>query len=362
MAKKPRKIIVLGAGASIGSKRYPIISSLDQMRDTMPSADNFFYDLFKLNKTDDRPAGSLNFLGLTFEGLNDLITRAWNINVDGFDPEEWKGVNIENVMTFFEVGSKMHPDGSIEQDVFIKAQEYLLSFMYPFMPMICEGQHCEYLLHVFYGLGKKDTIISYNWDTIADYTLAQAGSIQLKNYAKLLRSDNVEPEQFRDKGLLLKLHGSFNWMICQNKKCDFYNKIKSPFPKNRYRLLNMRETWTCSGCGSNKLKPQIVPPVSNKMIHKNSFLKNQWLIAREQLVGVNELVFIGYSFPTTDYYTEWLFRQLNFIEESHDIHITAVNPEYGKRNSIVTKKYNTIFKDYDIKSYKTLKEYSKHQF
>src|SRR5436309_1683224 len=104
---KGRKIIILGAGASIGSKRYPIKSSFDQMRDTMPSADNFFYDLFKMNKTDNRPAGSLNFLGLTYENLNDLIVRAWNIDDKSYNPDEWKGVNIEEVMTFFEAGSNM---------------------------------------------------------------------------------------------------------------------------------------------------------------------------------------------------------------------------------------------------------------
>jgi hypothetical protein len=270
-----RKIIVLGAGASIGSKRYPIQSSSDQFRSTMPSAENFFYDLFKVGKKDDSPASSINFLGLTFEGVNDLVTRSWNINNKGFDPTEWKGVNIEDVMTFFEVGSKMYPSGSNHQKMFTKAQEYLLSFLYPFMPMICEDQHCEYLLHVFFGLGNKDTVISYNWDTIADYTLAAAGSIQLKNYAKLLRTEFIDPKAFRDKGLLLKLHGSFNWMVCQNRRCSHYNKIKPPFQKNRYKLLTMRQTWSCSSCGANNLKPLIVPPVSNKLIHKNSFLKNQ---------------------------------------------------------------------------------------
>jgi hypothetical protein len=360
MAKKQRKIIVLGAGASIGSKRYPINSSHDQIRDRMPSAENFFYDLFKTNKTDNRPAGSINYLGLMFEGLNDVITRAWNINDDGFEPEEWKGVNIEEVMTFFEVGSKMYPGGSDEQKMFTKAQDYLLNFMYPLMPMICEGQHCEYLLQVFFSLGKKDTVISYNWDTIAEHTLARADSIQLKNYAKLLRADSIEPKDFRGQGLLLKLHGSFNWMVCQDKKCEYYNKIIPPFQKNRYSLLNLHKTWTCISCGGNKLRAQIVPPVSNKMIHKNSFLKNQWLIAREKLLDINELVFIGYSFPPADYYSEWLFRQLNFIEKRQNILITVVNPEYGRRGSSVTKRYKTIFKDYKIESYKTLKEYSRN--
>ncbi len=157
---KGRKIIILGAGASIGSKRYPIKSSLDQVRDRMPSSDNFFYDLSRVNKTENRGAGFLNFLGLTYEGLNDLIIRAWHINDEGYDPKEWKGVNIEEVMTFFETSAKILPAGSNEQKMYQKAQEYLLSFLYPFMPMISDEQHCEYLLHVFFQLDKKDSIIS----------------------------------------------------------------------------------------------------------------------------------------------------------------------------------------------------------
>ena len=162
MTQNKRTIIVLGAGASIGSKRYPINSSFDQMRDRMPSADNFFYDLFRVNRTDKRAPGSLNFLGLTFEGVNDLITRAWNINRNGFEPDEWKGVNIEEVMTFFEVGSKMFHARSNERKMYLKAQEYLLVFMYPFIPLICQDQHCEYLLDIIFRLNKNDSIFSYN--------------------------------------------------------------------------------------------------------------------------------------------------------------------------------------------------------
>ena len=94
------------------------------------------------------------------------------------------------------------------------------------------------------------------------------------------------------------------------------------------------------------------------MIHTNTFLKKQWLIAADKLLDVNHLVFIGYSFPPTDFYSEWLFRQINFIEERPDIKITVVNPEYGKKYSSVTKRFNSIFKGYDIESFKTLKDYS----
>lgn len=352
------KIIVLGAGASIGSKRYPIESSWKQVSDRMPSADNFFYDLFKINKTENRSAGALNYLGLTFEGLNKLLTRAWNINENGYDSSEWKGVNIEEVMTFLEIGAKMYPTNSNYQKIFKKSQENLLHFIYPFLPLRCEEQHCEYLMNVFFRLNKNDTIISFNWDTIADYTLSRTKSIQFKNYVKLLRLDKIAPIDFKNNGLLLKLHGSFNWLNCENKECEFFKRIRPPFQKNRNKLLNLRDLWTCV-CGSKNIKPVIVPPVSEKMIYKNSFLKNQWLIALEKLLDVTELVFIGYSFPPTDYYSEWLFRQLNFIEKKKKIKITIVNPDYNKRYSVVKSRYDAIFKGYEIQHFMTLKDYAR---
>lgn len=359
MKNKKNKIFILGAGASIGSKRFPITSSYRQMRTRMPSAENFFYDLFKINKTEDSPERSLNFLGLTFEGVNWLITQAWNINQNGFDPEEWKGVNVEEVMTFLEVGANMYPKGTEYQKAFKQAQELLTSFMYPFIPTICDGQHCEYLSRVFYQLKKNDYIFTYNWDSIAEFTLAHNKSVQLKNYAKLLRADSIDHEGYQEQGLLLKLHGSFNWMVCENKRCPDYNKIAPPFQKNRYRLLSLHETFECQSCGANNRKPLIVPPVSNKMIHKNSFLKNQWLIAKEALRNASELIFIGYSFPPTDYYSEWLFRQMNFLEEKPSLKITIVNPDYSKKTSLVKKRYDSLFKDHKIIHFKTLKEYAK---
>lgn len=328
------------------------------MRDNMPSADNFFYDLFKMNKTDNRPAGSLNYLGLTYESLNNLIVKAWNINQEFADPNEWRGVNIEEVMTFFEAGQNMFPASSDEYRMFKMAQRDLIDFLYPFMPMSSDKQHCEYLMQIFIHLDKKDSVISYNWDTIADFTLQRVKAVQLKNYAKLIRDENIKFTDYRDLGVLLKLHGSFNWMICQNKECKFYNRIRPPFKGKTNQLLGIRDLWKCFACGGGKLKPEIIPPVSNKMIHSNSFIREQWYIAREKLLDVAELVFIGYSFPPTDYYTEWLFRHLNFIEKGSKVTITVVNPEYGKKGSIVTKRYKTVFRGREIVSFKTLKDYA----
>jgi hypothetical protein len=124
------------------------------------------------------------------------------------------------------------------------------------------------------------------------------------------------------------------------------------------KLIALHQLWKCPVCKGINVKPEFVPPVTDKIIHSNSFLRNQWLIAREQLLDVTELVFIGYSFPQTDYYTEWLFRQLNLRMPKRDVHVTIVNPEYGKRGSLVSKRYDKIFKGYNVKKYSTIKEYA----
>jgi hypothetical protein len=357
MKNKQRKLIVLGAGASIGSKRFPIKSLHDQWIDKMPSAENFFFDLFKTNEIYNKPAGHTNFLGLMDEELNDLITTAWNINHNGYNPEEWKNVNIEELMTFLDTGSKMYPQNSTYQKVFKQSQKALTAWISRMLSMRADGQYCYYLREIFVHMSKGDSIISYNWDTIADHTLFRIKAEQLKNYARLLRDDKIIVDNYINKGILLKLHGSLNWMICHNSNCKDYKKIRPPFQEKRYQLLNIIDLWTCKSCGEERTEPLILPPVSNKMIHKNSFLKKQWLIARQKLVDVTELIFIGYSFPPTDYYSDWLFRQLNLIEGKDKPRIIIVNPEYSDKSSLVYKRYSTIFNDFEITHFNTLKDY-----
>jgi hypothetical protein len=58
------------------------------------------------------------------EKTQDDCMTAWNINQSGLMPEEWTGINVGNIITFFETDSKMYIDGFEEQKTFKKAQEY----------------------------------------------------------------------------------------------------------------------------------------------------------------------------------------------------------------------------------------------
>jgi len=87
----------------------------------------------------------------------------------------------------------------------------------------------------------------------------------------------------------------------------------------------------------------LIPPTSQKFIRRDSLLHRLWLIARDKLPLCRWIVLIGYSFPATDFYSEWLFRQIYLIEGPHP-DIIVVNPEIMKKRSAVTKRYENIFR------------------
>src|SRR3989338_8378285 len=230
--KDDSTMIVLGAGASMGATLHPLIGNWRQSHwkwrksiSTLPSARNFFYDLFKQRKTVNNSARFINYLGLMYEGVNDFIVRAWGLsnNSDRFDVEEWKNLNIEDLYTYLDTGEKMYLKGTDYQIAFQKAKGYLEDFIVTILSVKSSNLYCKKLLKLFSTLKPYDNIISFNWDTVADNTLIKLQCQQLKNYQSLISHPNFSLKNYRNKGLLLKLHGSLSWLICLNKKCRRYN-------------------------------------------------------------------------------------------------------------------------------------------
>jgi hypothetical protein len=353
---KDRTLLVLGAGVSIGAAKYPIESSLREAMAKMPSGENFFYDLFFQGKTNTHSKRYLNVLGLTSEGVNNLIVRAWALtnNLKHFDPDEWKQLNIEEVFTFFDIGDMMYPRGTQYQRSFRACKSELKAFVTTFLSVKSEGLHCEHLMNILFALKPTDSIISFNWDTIADFTLQQTQHASYAGYLELMTTQRLRPADFVHRSVLLKLHGSLNWMVCPNPQCVLYGKIRLAVRDGK--LLRFFGMHKCPSCGNDRPEPFIVPPTSQKFIRRDTILHKLWLIAREQLPYFNKIVFIGYSFPTTDFYSEWLFRQIYFVEGKRP-EIIVVNPEIMKTRSIVAQRYQKIFRGCTIHKFPTMEQF-----
>lgn len=349
-------MLILGAGASIGAAKFPIESSLREAMAKMPSRDNFFYDLFFQGKTDTHDKRFLNVLGLTCEGLNDLIVRAWGLdkNLSHFDPEEWKQINIEEVFTFLHIGSRMYPRNSRYQKGFEICRSSLTSFITSLLSVKSEGFHCERLMDLLFHLKPTDSIISFNWDTIADFTLQRVGRPIYTGYLDLMTKEPLRVSDYRDRPVLLKLHGSLNWIVCPNPECALHGKPRLAVKgKKLQRFFAMHK---CPQCGDKRGEPFIVPPTSQKFIRRGTLLHQLWLIAREKLPLCRRLIFIGYSFPLTDFYSEWLFRQIYFIDGQRP-EIIVVNPAIMKKKSQVTQRYEQIFRGCRIHRFGTLQDF-----
>ena len=351
-------LLVLGAGASIGASKYPIESSLRQATAKMPSGENFFYDLFYQGKMDTHGERYVNSLGLTCEGVNDLIVRAWGLakNLKGFDPEDWRQINIEEVFTFLDIGEKMYPRGTHYQRGFRICKRELTAFVTFQLLHKSEGLHCERLMAVFCALKPTDSLISFNWDTIADFTLQRLDTPIYQTYLDLMTVDMPRLRDYSNRGVFLKLHGSLNWLVCPNPKCPLHGKARLAVEGKR--LLRLLEMHKCPNCGNERCEPFIIPPTSNKVIRPETILHKLWLIARQKLASCRRIVFVGYSFPTTDFYSEWLFRQIRFLEGSPP-EIIVINPAMKKKGSQVQRRYQRLFKGCQMHVFRDLKEFAR---
>jgi hypothetical protein len=112
----------------------------------------------------------------------------------------------------------------------------------------------------------------------------------------------------------------------------------------------------CPECGDGNGEPFIVPPTSQKFIRRGSFLQKLWLIAREKLPSCRRLIFVGYSFPATDFYSEWLFRQIYFIDGQQP-EIIVVNPAIMKKKSQVSQRYERLFRGCKTHRFATLQDF-----
>ena len=356
---------ILGAGASIGAKRVP--QNPNNLKSRMPSCLNFFYDCGLFDKPKDPDSDFLNLIPFIWEGLNQIIERSWrlNSNIQTFEKHEWKGVNIEDVFTFLDTGEKLYQKNNKIYKAFKSAKKSLIEYIFLEICMRSLGQRCEYLEKLFKNISDKDSIISFNWDTIAEVTLEYLNLPHYKNYLDLSINNKFTVHDFFQKCLLLKLHGSVNWMACLNKRCSLYNKNQIILSNKTRKVKDIKldDFDKCSECGG-KLSKNIIPPTSNKIsIYKDSYMHRLWLLAREKLRFYKRLVFIGYSFPPTDFYSEWLFRQINFLHDRDAkfaiMDIDIVNPEILDKRSITYNRYYSIFKGHRIRKFNDLEEYVK---
>lgn len=255
----------------------------------------------------------------------------------------------------------------------------------------------------------KDTVITFNWDTILDKCLSKTDHWKTDDgYGiiphKIFRNEWVLPKynsSYSSYPKILKLHGSTNWLtgypVFQNERlepmldCSYdkfwiYESTKSPYSTYDGRFMPGYEDFSYGyypvsledfpkkagkgKCfmssilrypGSPKGKgpsqgglsaPLIIPPVLDKQYGLYGILfESLWEQAEKAIETADEIIIIGYSFPLTDVQSQSLFKKAFIKRQSiPKIKILDPNPE-GIKEMIsfslgVPTNYITIFNDY----------------
>ncbi|MCX6844169.1 MAG: hypothetical protein NTX53_18060 [candidate division WOR-3 bacterium] len=318
----------------------------------MPGMRQFFYQLMSRRRKGRRDF--LNFLGLTHEKLEQVIRTAWGFG-NRSTPDVWKHINVEEVFTWLDVGEHMWAKRTIAHRNFEGSKRALVDLIWHLLALRTEGQHCERLLLLFHSLRPKDSVVSFNWDPVADHTLEFVGKDQYTNYMQLMTDPKVPASQYLKRGVLLKLHGSINWVICKSRSCRAGRRPYVVRKPDGLLMDHQMGLYKCPVCGGSKIRPYIVPPASNKAISDDRFLRSLWMLALNKLYDVGHLVFVGYSLPVTDSHAEWLFRHVHL----HPIRrptITVADPEIMDPNSALSIRFRSVFRGLKLRRYASLED------
>lgn len=170
-----------------------------------------------------------------------------------------------------------------------------------------------------YGRGGAEvTVVSLNYDLIADNALAalgeRRGSVALPDYTCDVATDSYrEVEKF---GRLLKLHGSLNWLYCPN--CHRLDVGLAPSGRRMVKMLNTlyledlnakyrRRGSPCPKCGAT-VRPVLITPTHLKD-YRNPHIAHVWYEAERALRDADRATFIGYSMPDDDVEVIYLLKR-----------------------------------------------------
>lgn len=227
-------------------------------------------------------------------------------------------VNLEDIFTSF------------DKSVF--AHEYLRQYAYEKMDSIrysiirlfayyfskCVQDHIctqkNYLDFTSYIKSKRiktpSTIITTNWDTLVEKYFLTKGVKFYYGFHSPYTSEDFSRIQKKDEVLLLKVHGSANWLKCQH--CG----AVSVFQDNAAAasLFEDGVYERCAICGSSSidsgssLQPEIITPTMVKSLSNRIFL-NLWGAAAEEIRQATHVLFVGYSFPIADFEFRYLLQR-----------------------------------------------------
>lgn len=329
-------VYILGAGASAGYNG-------SYLHEHSPVARNFFEVACRVKDIHSCGARDFHDHAVNYRHFEDFIKKRFLTTMEHLSLVD---LDMEDILTFLDLEIDNCKDACTLREL-IAARRDFLTLMALTFEKVLYGTPCPHHGRIAAVLQPGDTVISFNYDLLMDSALDKhcpywdlddgygVGSRMVYREEGF----KVPPVEKQSEVFLLKLHGSFNWMICQTCGAFYTFARSSAYPES---LVYRRQT-PYPGMDEpedHDLDWVIIPPTLKKEINSHIF-GSIWTRAGCALERARKLVIIGYSLPTTDFYVKRLLHYSiarNSVLESVEI----VDHNNKKEQNHILKKYLPI--------------------
>jgi hypothetical protein len=310
-------VYILGAGASVVTGA--------------PVLQNFFPHVYKVYRDDQRVKRVFKFLR-SFYNIGDDISKA--------DLPKYETA-LSMIHLALENGCAL--DADYQEKELLAIRDDLLYLLWLVLEDTTSGDKPDelHLKFVETRLNPSDTVISLNYDLLIDHAISY--KYHQVNYGvgfkELISSEAIPPvSNWKSLPLLLKLHGSLNWLFCPVCQCSYLYMGKKAVER-----IFVEQAELCPYDGTY-LKGVLVPPTWIKN-YKNLFLSQLWMMAEEKLRHAKKVVFIGYSLSEADIQVVFTFCKALHNNKLNPV-IEVVNPE---QRDTIHRRYRRLFGDVDYR-------------
>lgn len=199
------------------------------------------------------------------------------------------------------------------------------------------------------GCIEQVVFISLNYDLLIDNAIeddtTRHGGQRVPDYAvDFTPRPGSGNRPFEKAALLLKIHGSLNWLFCPS--CS----TLSLFPHYKIAAELAGGRWRCAEC-HGLAAPIIIPPTFFKVM-SNFYLQQVWKRAEEELRHARRIIFCGYSFPDADVHIKYLLKRAVVNRTGPSPAVFIVNRPSDRsieehRESQDRKRYERFFRQKD---------------
>ena len=225
---------------------------------------------------------------------------------------------------------------------------------------------CSYHKKLFKSLREEDSVLTLNYDLVADYALQDVGgrfwSVRAQDtrltrttcfvgqiYARNLQEPCLSSFETTGKGYYLKLHGSIDWFCCPALEYPNHTYFYEASPQT-----GVPEERFCKLCGRNLVRA-LIPPTLGKTAEEFPKIKAIWSLAYRKLREASKWIVIGVSLTPSDYFFRAMLREARATKEGLDLDVA--NPCAEHRKNVIE-----VIQPTNVRESGGLREYVDGQF